>query len=250
MNYNEYDSNGNRKKFNFSDIINDRTQRSRFFLFIYLIIFIILVIMIRFNLSSTAQNNEEINNQEENNNSSIVEEKENDEIKDMFSFIDLKNYVFIYEVDIDSVKRIIDGKRFNNKYSFTMKENDKSLYFIGTSNYIRAKESLDGELKLTGLPYVLINYFDTDILKDLIINSTLVEDKYEITNEKISSVINTKINDKEKVNKIELVKNNNKITQIKLDLSNAIGSYIGKEVEAYIVLKFGNFGLIDDFSID
>lgn len=254
MNYNEYDSNGNRKKFNFADIITNKTQRSRLLLLIYLIIFIVLIVFIRLNISSSLNNNEIIKKEEKENNNQ--EKNINTETNivltdDMFSFIDLDNYNFTYNIDFNNSISLIEGKRFNDKYYFTMTNNGSILYFNGTSNYIKAKETLDGEYKITGFPYVLVNIFNTNIIKDLINNSTINNDKYEITNKKVGEISNyNKMTNVDAINTIELVKSNNKITQINIDLSNAISSYMNENVKAIITLKYSNFGLIDDFKIE
>ena len=253
MNYNEYDSNGNKKRFDFSDIINDKTQRSRFLLFVYLIIFIVLVIFIRANISNTNVNKEkqeqELKEEETNNQNSVVENS-NTELDEMFSFIDLNNYDFVFNINIKDSNSIITGKRYNSKYDFELKNNDYILYFNGTSNYIKAKESIDGESKLTGFPYALINIFDTNVLKSLIANSNLNNNIYEITNEEIGKVAKETISNGELINTIELVKSNNKVVQINLNIANAMSSYMKEEVNATIALKYSNFGLVDDFKIE
>ena len=251
MNYNDYDSNGNKKRFNFSDILNDRTQRSRFFLFVYLVIFIILVILIRINLSNTTTNNKGSNKESntEINDNKNIESKDSTEIDEMFSFIDMNNYIFNYEVNINDSISLIDGQRYNDKYSFKINNDGNILYFNGTSNYIRAKEE-NSDYKLTGFPYVLVNYFDTKLLKNIISSASINNDKYEITNEKIGSIVKYDLDNKSSINTIELVKRNNKITQIKLNISNAVSAYMNDSIKANITLKFGNFGLVDDFRIE
>ena len=249
MNYNEYDGNGNKNRFNLSEIINDKTQRSRFLLFVYLVLFIVLVVAVRINLRNTKQDSNETN---KNNvvDDNIPVENDTNKIDEMFSFIDLKNYDFIYEININNSNSLVEGKRNNNKYSFTLNSAGSILYFSGVSSYIKARESIDEEYKVVSFPYVLVNYFDTDIVKELIKESTEVSDKYEITTEKVGVVTNYDLNGIETVNTIELVKSNNRITQIHMDLSNAISSYLNQTVEAKFVLKYGNFGLVDDFEVE
>ena len=246
MNYNDYDSGNNKKGFDISEIINDKQQRSRFFLFIYLIIFILLIVFIRVNTNSNKveKEKEETNNNE---NSVISEDTELDK---MFSFIDMNNYDFNFDIKINDSYSVITGKRYNNNYSFELKNNEDILYFSGTSNNIRAKNSVDGEFKDTGFPYLLINYFDTKVLKKLINSSTINNNIYEISNEEIGKIVNKRIPDGELINTIELIKSNNKIVQINLLLSNVVSSYTKETSEAIITLKYGNFGLVDDFKIE
>lgn len=251
MDYNEYNSNGNKKKFNLSNMMSDKQQRSVLILAFYLVLFIILIIFIRLNINSTSQNKEETIKNNEIENNKEKEEKINIDLTDMFSFIDLNNYNFTFNINMGNSISLIEGKRFNDKYSFTIKNNDELLYFNGTSNYIRAKDSLDGEYKMTGFPYVLVNIFDTNIIKKIINNSTLNNGKYEINNETLGNVIGyDKLTNKDKINTIELVKSNNIVTGINLDFSSSISSYINDEMSVTINLKYSDFGLIEDFKIE
>ena len=256
MDYNEYDSNGNKKKFNILDLITNKTQRSRFYLLIYLVLFIILIVFIRLNISSSLNNNS-VNEENTITNENKEIEKENtvkEEIvisNDMFSFIDLNNYNFVYNVSIGNSISYIEGRRFNDKFSFTLNNDGYILYFNGTKNYIKARESEIDDYKLTGFPYVLVNYFDIDVLKNLINKSKINNDKYEITNEEISKIVKYgNVSNKEAINTIELIKNNNKVTQINLNFSNVISDYLNENVDANITLKYSNFGLIDDFKVE
>lgn len=250
MNYNEYDGNGNKKKIDFLEIINDKQKRSRFLLLIYLVIFILFIIFIRLNINST--------NIEKNNTNNVKEKtkeeentKEIEKSNDIFSFIKMNNYDFSFNIDVKDSISLIEGKRFNDKYTFTLNNNGTILYFNGTSNYIKAKDSIDGEYKLTGFPYVLVNVFDSNIILMLINNSILNNDIYEIKTEEIGKIINYgSLSNGEAINTIELIKKNNKVTEINLDLSNAISSYLNENVKAKINLKYSNFGLIDDFIIE
>ena len=260
MNYNEYDSNGNRNKFNLQDIISDKQKRSRVLLVIYALFFLIAILIVRSTVSKSLNNNQDnktsnevINNNVENNNIENNNNTDNNVTIDtgnMFAFIDFKNYQFEYNVDVDGSISLIEGKRFNDKYSFTMNNNGYILYFNGTTNYIRAKESIDGEYKVTGFPYMLINIFDIDTIKNIISKSTVNGDIYEISNAAISEITHNDLDNKEGINKIELIKRNNKITEIKIDLSSAISSYMKKSTNAIISLKYSDFGLIDDFKIE
>ena len=247
MNYNEYDSNGNKKKFDFLDIINDKTQRSRFILFVYLVIFIVLIIVVRLNLKDVPENKEIEDNKEEVINN--IEEEPVIKTNEDFSYIKLNNYSFIFDIKIVDTLSLIEGKRYNDKYSFTVSNNGDVLYFNGTKNYIRAKEE-DGEYKLTGFPYILVDYFNNDLLISMIDNSTYVDDRYEITNEKIGKLVNDSKIIGNDINTITLIKKNNIVTQIVLDLSNAVSLYLNDNKEAIITLKYADFGLIDDFLIE
>ena len=87
MDYNNYDSDGNKKKFNFLDLFFDRKYRARLFLLAYLIFFIIIIVIIR---TGTSQNNT-IDNKSINNNSNeeikVEDEKDSFFLKEEFALI-------------------------------------------------------------------------------------------------------------------------------------------------------------------
>ncbi len=111
MNYNEYDSNGNKKSFNFNDMITDKKQRSRLILGVYAIIFLMLIIFVRMGTSATTNNGEKGKNTKE-----VVENKELDIYDEMFSLIDGNNYNFLYQLNYSNELYEASGKRYNNKY--------------------------------------------------------------------------------------------------------------------------------------
>lgn len=248
MDYNEYDGNGNKKSFSFSDLINDKKQRSRLFLGAYLILFIVLIIIIRMNSTNTY--NEHIEEEKPKEEEEIEEKVIDNEIDNMFSFIDMNNYEFSYTIDVDNSISLIEGKRYKDKYSFILTSSSDKLYFNGTTSYMKAKDEFEGIYKYTGFPYILINYFNNSIIKEFINKSILKDGIYEITNENIGKVIGNNQIIGNEINTIKLIKSNNKVTQIEMDLSNVLSLYSKKETKANLVLKYTNFGLIDDFIIE
>lgn len=259
MDYNEYNSNGEKKKFSFD--LKDKTSRSRFILFFYVLLFVFLIIFVRVNYSSNVNNKKEnINNnqiQETNNNEIKKEEnninennnmKEKNEIDSMFSFIDLNNYEFKFSVSYSDKESIVEGKRFNNKFDFTLNSDGRTLYFNGNSNYIKAKEK-DGDYKTITFPYVLINYFDSDLLKKIINNSKLENDVYKISNSELGSIINENLDNQDSINEISLVKKNNKVVGINMDFTSAVSSYTKQYLIVKLNLEYKNFGLVDDFQL-
>ena len=269
MDYNEYDGNGNKNRFNLKGLFGNKDQRSRVLAIVYILIFVVIIIIVRFNVSNLSSNNKNstfLNNENTLNNTNIensntsnnnnkevnlIDNNNDSELDKAFSFIDLNNYNFVFETNISNTVSLIEGKRFNDKYSFELKSNNQVLYFNGTSNYIKAKETPDGESKLMGFPYVLVNIFNNNTLKNIINSSKLEDNVYVITNEELAKAINyDKMTNNEKTNTIELHKNNNKITKIVMNLTNAISSYLNEETTAILTLNYSNFGLVDDFLIE
>ena len=248
MNYNDYDSDGNKKNYNFSDMMSDKKQRSRLILAFYAVVIIILVIMIRVGSgSNTTQNNEE--NSKDNSYNQEIETDDNKEVQQLFSLIDTNNYEFNYTLNFDNEIYIASGKRNNDKFSFTfVKEGETPIEFLGTKNNIKAK--VNEEEQEAGFPYQYLNYFDNELLKRIIKNSSKVEDElYVITNSKLKTISNDFHSlESDSLNTIKLTIKNNTIIGIEIDYSNAISELLNREVTAVITNQYTNFNLVDDFS--
>ncbi len=246
MNYNEYDSNGNKKSFNFNDMITDKKQRSRLILGVYAIIFLMLIIFVRMGTSATTNNGEKGKNTKE-----VVENKELDIYDEMFSLIDGNNYNFLYQLNYSNELYEASGKRYNNKYSYSfVKTGEKAIEFLGTQNNIKAK--VDNELIDAGLPYRYLNYFDNELIKNLLRKSNKIDDySYEITNSDLGKVVSDFSQcQRDDKNTILLDVKNNKVVGFSIDYSNATKELLNMEISTTITAQLSNFSLVDDFSIE
>lgn len=242
MNYNDYDSNGNKKKFDFSKVVTDKQSKSRMILFFYLVLIVGLILMIRVSPKNTDKKNE---SEEKNNNQVVEENNALKELDEMFSFIDGNNYEFKYTMTFKDNVSIMEGKRYSKKISFKLIENDEYQ-----DDYIGTEDNLSG-VNNNISSNASFNMFTTTFFKKVITNSTVNNGIYEITNENLNKIMsnNVEINDKEKNNTLELVMKNNKITEIHFDISSLISDYSKENTKALVVLEYYNFGLVDDFAI-
>lgn len=258
MNYHDYDSHGNKKKINFSGLWDDKTSRSRIILFIYLLLFAILIIYVRLNTNVA-------DHSLDNNTDNVIEKdkdedkevEENQEIKELFSALSNNNYNFNYLLTFDNEDYKYVGKRFSNKimYDFSSFENNLGSY-ISDGNLTKVK-LLEGDYEISDSPYYGFNYFEINILKEMLKDSNKIsENIYEITNEKFDKYYDkhrhfiTNIN-KDLTNEIKLETKNGKIVGINIDYTNYAKNDSSFEFSSVkISLKYSDFDLIDDFSID
>lgn len=247
MNYNDYDSNGNKKRIDFSDALNDKQKRARIILLGYFI-FIVLIIMVVKLSSNTVVKNDNKEPIVDDNKEKVEVVK--DEIDEKFSFIDQNNYNFTFTIDYQNQKFIIKGKRYDNKYSFTYSNLVDTIEFLGTDSNIRMKGE-DGYTPVI-FPYVYVNFFDNNELKNIIRNSTYIEGVYKITNEKINDIVSLKgnIDNKDELNSFELILMNNKVVAINIDCSNAISDLQNENLSVKIRLEYENYGLVEDFDVN
>ena len=254
MNYNDYDSNGNKKKFNLSDMFFNKQKRSILVLGMYILGIAVLIIFLRLSFKNTFVQKDKEDNKEE-----VKEEikddkkdeiKEKDEIDKLFSFIDSNNYNFRFTINDSGVNYVSEGKRYNDNYSFTFTDGNQLISFLGTKDNIKVK-TVDGNIMVSSFPYVFFNYYDSEIIKNVIRKSSNNNDIYEISNEKLFEIIGRKANEdsKDALNTVELIVKNNNVVGLKIDITNAISSIEKQEKATIITLDYYDFGLVEDFDI-
>ena len=247
MNYNEYDSNGNKKKIDFSSLFSDKTNRSRIILLLYLVLFVVLVIIIRSSTESNYKENNE-NKIDENTKNEEVIEKDNSD----FSYLLLENYNFNFLVTINDNNYQIVGKRFNDKYEFELID-EKIIKYIGTYNDLYKKEEDNEEYVKSFLPVPMLNIFDNNLIKEIVNSSKKIDDYYEINNSDLNDIVSSSqcnASNTEKTNIIKLDIKNNKVVGLDIDFSNIANEWDEEITIAKAKLNYSNFGLIDDFSVN
>lgn len=223
----------------FSEKIRDKTFRTKIMMIFYLILFIVLIVFIRLSPNKKT----ELKNEKKDKETKKVEHISNDGFKLILS----KNYNFNYILKYND--NIIDftGKRFNNKYDFTMKRNGEISHFLGTEGLIRVNK----ENTVNVLPYYFINYFDIDLLKSIINLSKEDNGIYNISNEKLNNLLknNQNMTNLNGNNSIKLVKKNGYIIEINI-IYTEYAKEFDKDVRLVEVnLKHNNFYLVDEFAI-
>ena len=255
MNYN--------KGFNYSELFTDKKYRSRLILAIYAIVFIILIAFLRTeikngNIDSNSFNEENNNDMIDNNTNNNTDNNTDDNsyIENIFSYINMNNYNFEYTLYYNDDKYISSGKRYDRKYDFDLTNGKQTMHYLVSGPIVKAKnkEDIDASYMTTNLPYSYINYFDNDTLKEILINAKQISvDTYEITNGALAPLIDNRsnfiISDDELVNHIMLEIKNNIVVGIDLDFSNLF--FGDSDIFNFkISLKYSNFGLIDNFSVN
>lgn len=251
MNYNEYDSNGNKKKIDFSDMITDKTQRARLILFVSFALIILLVISIRNNKNDLNTEKEITNEKKEEN--IVQEEISENKFEEQFSDLMTNNYNFDFNLIYDGISYKSTGKRYNDKYSYVLTNKEDKRLFLGTVDIMKSKLNDEKEYKETPFLYAYINYFDNKVLVDILNKSAFVLDHYEISNSDLMEIIDLRMNKKlnsDLKNSIDLILKNNKIIEIDIDFSNFVSEIENKKISAKVELKYSNFNKIEDFSTE
>ena len=123
--------------FNIADIFTNKKYRARFILILYFIFFLFIMIISR-NSLSTGEVNVDNKDEKVGNLNSIDDAttenmdmpKQNETIYPGFEYINMNNYSFEYVLSLNNQEYTAKGKRFNNKFSFTMQNNDEEALYI------------------------------------------------------------------------------------------------------------------------
>ena len=242
MNYNDYDSNGNKKKINLNGFLFDKQKRAIIILVVYAIIIVGIILLIK---TRSTNNQNKVNNET---NTQVVENKEveNKEIEKKdditFSLLDNNNYEFTFTITKNDEVLVIDGKRFDDKVYLTETHDGVVDEFSGLIN----------EIKLKHTNYSYMNNYYIDILNNDIVKAIVNESNNNmITNSKISEIVNyhDELVNKDNTNSVVTTIKNNNLTGLEIDLSNFISDIEGNEIVETIKLEYKNYGLVDDFDV-
>lgn len=222
------------KKFSIKEMFTNRQYRSIAILIFYAILFTVIIIGIRMPSGKMDDNGDRVTN------------------LDGYKLIDNKNFSYKYTAIVDEDVFYYEGKKYNDKELVKITKNDESrdYYFNEDNIYIKENENY---LLIDVKPYILFDFFDTDVLDEIILRSFIEDEenhKYKIDNQGIYDVLsrNTiKINSGD--NYIYLTYRNDNITAITFDFSNYAKEMGSEYKKVIITLEYYDFNLIDDFEI-
>jgi hypothetical protein len=228
------EKNNKEKKFQFRELFTNKQYRSIAILIFYAVLFAILIVMLRMPSSGTDLEN----------GTHVTKVKG-------FELINNNNFSYKYTVMVDDERYIFEGKKFEDKDMLTLiKDDEKREYYLENNKYY-VKEN-DKFVSIIEKPFLIFDFFNTDVLDMLITRSILVDEvanRYRIDNQDLYDVLspdNSKVDSGE--NYITLNYRNSNITRIVFELDNyskTIGENYSKVI---ITLEYFDFNLIDDFN--
>ncbi|MBQ7136797.1 MAG: hypothetical protein IJO43_02315 [Bacilli bacterium] len=227
------EKNNKESKFQFKELFTNKQYRSIMILALYAILFAVLIVIIR-NPVNVVSGGGSIKSK-----------------VDGYELIDNKNFGYKYTVTLDEDTYVYEGQKYNNKDLFTLSKGEESVsYYIEGDKFYKEE---DGVYKsIIDKPIIVFDYFNTNILDQLIIRSVLIDEKankYKIDNQSLYDVLNE---DSSKVesgeNYITLGYRNSNITKIEFELGN-YARLVGDNYDKVIIsLEYYDFNLIEDFT--
>ena len=207
------------KKFKISEIYTNKRYYAIANLVFYSVIILFLIAAVR---SNPTIENKDIN------------KKDNGVVQ-----LDIKGFEYIKNKNFKEV--VYEGKQYNDKNLF---ENalEKKEYFKTNNVLLEKKEQdyiLNNQFK------VYFDFFDVDLINNILKASILEDEEYFITNKVFSEKVGfTQSDDELNGVYINITKQNGIITGLEFDLSEI------SKVEQSIKLEYKNYGLIEDFDIN
>ena len=227
--------------------------KDKLFGIFFIIFFAVLVIMIR---TGNANNDGEFDDQNNTSSGDYDEIIEDEDMKNMYSGINNKNYEYTYTINIDNHKEIITGKAFNNKEKFSIISNGKEEYAILSGNYLKLENN---NYKVVDKINDYYKYLDLNIIKKLILLSETEDetDQYIVYKIDITDLIDEYNFDVEydgfeeyKPDRATYYLNKNgTIDKIVLDYSEYYTYVTKKQSTMVLTLEFSNYGKVVDFEI-
>lgn len=227
----------------FKNRIVDKRWRSIIIMGFYVVLFGFLIIAIRYD---KYQEKKELKRQQE-----LEEAQKIHSTSDLQEYLKGTNYSLQYVLKLDDVTYQYVGKRYDDKQKLAIQSgmSNADYYIYGD---IALKKSGD-EYILADLPFHYFNYFDINIINDIINKSTYDEltNTYEITSSNFNEAIKQKATMSNKsINTISIAYTDNNVSSIIIDFSNYLKARREKYSFAVLELKYQDFGKITDFSIE
>lgn len=199
----------------------------------YIVIFIIFIFFV-FQINSKK-------NIKKSNDKKVIEKLEKNK-NDFKEFLN-KNFKFEYILEIDGVKTTYIGENNKNKTHFIYKSSkEESEYYSIEDVFLKHNNK---NYILSTNPSLYFNFFDIEKIKAIILklnnNSISNKDLYYIEKSEFLGDI--------RLNKVDIIKENNIVKQIKIDLSNFAKIY-QSNVKVILTLNYSDYNKVNEININ
>ena len=199
----------------------------------YIVIFIIFIFFV-FQINSKK-------NIKKSNDKKVIEKLEKNK-NDFKEFLN-KNFKFEYILEIDGVKTTYIGENNKNRTHFIYKSSkEESEYYSIEDVFLKYNNK---NYILSTNPSLYFNFFDIEKIKAIILklnnNSISNKDLYYIEKSELLGDI--------RLNKVDIIKENNIIKQVKIDLTNFANLY-KSNFKVTLILNYSDYNKINEININ
>lgn len=154
-----------------------------------------------------------------------------------------KNFRFEYILEIDNIKTIYRGENNKNKAHFIYKSTkEESEYYLIEDIFLKYHNK---NYILTNNPSLYFNFFDIEKIKAIIskLNNNSISNKDLYYLEKKEFIGDNRLN------KVDIIKENNIIKQVKIDLTHFANLYKSNS-KVTLILNYSDYNKINEININ
>lgn len=167
------------------------------------------------------------------------EKKQNNEIKEF----DNKNFKFEYILEIDGIKTTYLGENNKNRTHFIYKSSkEESEYYSIEDVFLKHNNK---NYILSTNPSLYFNFFDIEKIKTIILKLN----NNSISNKDLYYIEKSELLGDNRLNKVDIIKENNIIKQVKIDLTNFANLYKSNS-KVTLILNYSDYNKINEININ
>ena len=199
----------------------------------YIVIFIIFIFFV-FQINSKK-------NIKKSNDKKVIEklEKNKNDFKEFFN----KNFKFEYILEIDDIKTTYIGENNKNRTHFIYKSSkEESEYYSIEDVFLKHNNK---NYILSTNPSLYFNFFDIEKIKAIILKLN----NNSISNKDLYYIEKSELLGDNRLSKVDIIKENNIVKQIKIDLSNFAKIY-QSNVKVILTLNYSDYNKVNEININ
>lgn len=203
-------------------------------LLFYIVIFIVFIYFVfqinsKKNIKNTNKQKAEIKE----------EKKQNNELKEF----DNKNFKFEYILEIDGIKTTYLGENNKNRTHFIYKSSkEESEYYSIEDVFLKHNNK---NYILSTNPSLYFDFFDIEKIKTIILKLN----NNSISNKDLYYIEKSELLGDNRLNKVDIIKENNIIKQVKIDLTNFANLYKSNS-KVTLILNYSDYNKINEININ
>ena len=203
-------------------------------LLFYIVIFIVFIYFVfqinsKKNIKNTNKQKTEIKE----------EKKQNNELKEF----DNKNFKFEYILEIDGIKTTYLGENNKNRTHFIYKSSkEESEYYSIEDVFLKHNNK---NYILSTNPSLYFNFFDIEKIKAIILKLN----NNSISNKDLYYIEKSELLGDNRLNKVDIIKENNIIKQVKIDLTNFANLYKSNS-KVTLILNYSDYNKVNEININ
>lgn len=199
----------------------------------YIVIFIIFIFFV-FQINSKK-------NIKKSNDKKVIEKLEKNK-NDFKEFLN-KNFKFEYILEIDGIKTTYIGENNKNRTHFIYKSSkEESEYYSIEDVFLKHNNK---NYILSTNPSLYFNFFDIEKIKAIILKLN----NNSISNKDLYYIEKSEFLGDNRLNKVDIIKENNIIKQVKIDLTNFANLYKSNS-KVTLILNYSDYNKVNEININ